>query len=348
LYIGSKFFEPNYTAMRSHLLIIFCFSTASVFFSCSSNKPEGTAPAYAIVLHGGAGNIAEDALTPEAADACKASMLEALEAGIRLLESGADATEAVVATIAILEDSPLFNAGKGAVFTHDGRNELDASIMQGKDMKAGAVAGIKTVKNPIKAARKVMEASEHVLLSGEGADRFAASQGLEIVDPSYFYTQPRYDALERALKAEKDTMTSEEESKRGTVGCVALDIHGNLCAGTSTGGMTNKRYGRIGDAPIIGAGTYALNETCGVSATGHGEYFIRYAVAHEISSLMRYKKLKVAEAAQQVIQGVLKPAGGEGGVICLDTEGNVAMEFNTTAMFRAYANHKGIKLAEIW
>jgi L-asparaginase / beta-aspartyl-peptidase len=333
--------------MKIKLFLLLCILICAVFLSCTGNKSEKKSSQYAIVIHGGAGNIDPADLSSQAVEEYKATLTKALEAGIGILESGADATDAVEAAIVILEDSPLFNAGKGAVFTHEGINELDASIMQGKDMKAGAVAGIRTVKNPIKAARRVMDVSEHVLLSGQGADKFAAGQGLEIKDPTYFFTQNRFDALQRVLKAEGDTL-SVEEKKRGTVGCVALDINGNLCAGTSTGGMTNKRYGRIGDAPIIGAGTYALNETCGVSATGHGEYFIRYSVAHEISSLMRYEKMKVQEAAHHVIHEVLKPVGGEGGVICLDAEGNVAMEFNTSAMFRAYGNSKGVKVAEIW
>ena len=232
----------------------------------------------------------------------------------------------------------MFNAGKGAVFTSEGRNELDASIMTGHDLNAGAVAIVTNIKNPISAARAVMEQSEHVMLAGEGASRFAEEAGLEIVDPSYFFTEERYQSLQRAKAA----------GKHGTVGCVALDRRGNLCAGTSTGGMSNKKYGRIGDSPIIGAGTYASNRTCGVSATGEGEFFIRLAIAHDISALMEYEGMGMEEAARLVIRQKLQEAGGTGGVVCLDRYGNPAMVFNTDGMFRAYGNSGGERVVAIF
>jgi beta-aspartyl-peptidase (threonine type) len=230
-----------------------------------------------------------------------------------------------------MEDNPLFNAGKGAVFTHDKKNELDASIMDGSNLKAGAVAGVTDIKNPISAARRVMTSSPHVMLSGAGASQFAKEQGLEIVDPSYFFTQKRFDELRAIL----------DKEKHGTVGCCALDKNGNLAAGTSTGGMPDKRYNRIGDSPIIGAGTYANNNTCAVSATGHGEYFIRYTVAHDISALMEYKGLSLKEASELVVNDKLVKAGGSGGVISLDKMGNVSMPFNSSGMFRCYATADG-------
>ena len=233
--------------------------------------------------------------------------------------------DAVETTIRIMEDSPLFNAGKGAVFTNAGTNELDASIMDGSTLQAGAVAGVKTIKNPISAARKVMEETWHVMLAGDGADHFAKEQGLEIVNNDYFYTERRWKALQKEQDAEK----------HGTVGCVALDRNGNLAAGTSTGGLTNKRWGRIGDTPIVGAGNYANNQTCGVSGTGQGEYFIRGNMAFDVSALMNYSSLSVEQAARQVI-GKLSGRGGRGGLIAMDKNGNIAMPFNTEGMYRGY------------
>ncbi len=258
--------------------------------------------------------------------------------GLDLLEEGGAAIDAVEVVIRYMEDNPLFNAGRGAVFTAEGVNELDASIMLGSDLNAGAVAGVKDVRHPITAARAVMEQSDHVMLSGEGASEFARESGLEIVDPSFFYTEKRYNSLQRV----------KDEEKHGTVGCVALDRQGNLCAGTSTGGMTNKKYGRIGDSPIIGAGTYANNATCGVSATGHGEFFIRWVVAHDISALMEYKGYDVETAAREVVEEKLVKAGGSGGVICLDRFGRPAMITNTSGMFRAYGNAAGDKVIAIF
>ncbi len=294
---------------------------------------------YALVIHGGAGVMSRSAMSDERQTEYKAKLEEALLVGEKLLKNGATSTEVVVEVIKILEDSPLFNAGKGAVFTADGKNELDASIMEGKNLNAGAIAGVKDVKNPITAARAVMENSEHVLLSGKGVSEFARQQGLEMVKNKYFHTKSRYESLKRLQKQERQRTSSDNT---GTVGCVALDIYGNLCAGTSTGGMTNKKYGRIGDSPIIGAGNYANNKTCAVSCTGHGEYFIRMGVARDISALMEYKNLEVAEACREEIRK-LGELGGTGGVIALDADGNVAMEFNTSGMFRGYIKSTGEK-----
>jgi beta-aspartyl-peptidase (threonine type) len=282
---------------------------------------------WAIVIHGGAGVITREKMTPEMDMEYREALNEALQTGKKILSQGGSALDAVEQSIRVMEDNPLFNAGKGAVFTHDGKNELDAAIMDGSNLAAGAVAGVTDLKNPITAARCVMTKSEHVILSGAGASQFAREQGLEVVPPSYFYTKKRYDALQEALKRDK----------MGTVGCCALDIKGNLAAGTSTGGMTNKKYNRIGDSPIIGAGTYANNNSCAVSATGHGEFFIRWTVAHDISALMEYKGISLNEAAELVVNGKLVKAGGSGGVICVDKMGNVSLPFNSEGMFRGFA-----------
>jgi beta-aspartyl-peptidase (threonine type) len=286
---------------------------------------------WALVIHGGAGAITREKISPELDKEYRVALREALDAGKKILAGGGTALEAVEKTINIMEDNPLFNAGKGAVFTHDGKNELDAAIMDGSNLAAGAVAGVTDIKNPITAARYVMTKSPHVMLSGAGASQFAKEQGLEIVPPSYFYTKKRYNELQEILKKEK----------MGTVGCCALDKNGNLAAGTSTGGMSNKRYNRIGDAPIIGAGTYANNKTCAVSATGHGEFFIRWTVAHDISALMEYKGLSLKEASELVVNDKLVKAGGTGGVICVDKNGNVSLPFNSEGMFRGFATADG-------
>ena len=263
-------------------------------------------------------------MTPEKENAYRSKLKETLNVGYSILNKGGTSLDAVEATIRIMENSELFNAGKGAVFTNPGTNELDASIMDGRNLKAGAVARVKTVKNPISAARKVMEETWHVMLSGDGADKFAKEQGLDIVDPNYFYTQRRWDSLKKI-----------QVEKHGTVGCVALDKHGNLAAGTSTGGLTNKRWGRVGDSPIIGAGTYANNQTCAVSGTGQGEYFIRGNVAYDVSAIMEYKGKSVGEAAQNVIRK-LSDKGGNGGIITMDSKGNISMPFNTAGMYRGF------------
>ncbi len=294
---------------------------------------------YALVLHGGAGVMSRSEMSEERQAEYKATMEKALLHGEQLLKNGATSSDVVVEVIKIMEDSPLFNAGKGAVFTNSGKIELDASVMEGKTLNAGAVAGVKDIKNPIMAARKVMDNSEHVMLSGKGASDFAKKQGIEIVNNKYFYTRSRYESLKQLQKSEKKPTTSDNT---GTVGCVALDIHGNLFAGTSTGGMTNKKFGRIGDSPIIGAGTYANNNTCAVSCTGHGEYFIRLGFARDVSALMEYKNMSVTESCREEIRK-LSELGGTGGVIALDARGNVAMEFNTSGMMRGYIKSTGEK-----
>ena len=270
----------------------------------------------------------------------QAAMNDALMAGYRVLAGGGTSLDAVQGAIVILEDSPLFNAGKGAVFTHEGTNELDASIMDGGTMKAGAVAGLKHIKNPIRLARLVMEKSPHVMMAGEGAEAFAKEQGgIEFVDQKYFYTERAWQALQDAVAAEKKAAHAADH--HGTVGAVALDQHGHLAAGTSTGGLTNKRFGRIGDSPIIGAGTYANNQSCAISSTGVGEFWIRYTVAHDICARVQYRNMAIQAAADDIIQGVLKPVGGEGGVIGLDAHGTVMMSFNTTGMGRGYVGSDG-------
>ncbi|WP_321345966.1 isoaspartyl peptidase/L-asparaginase [uncultured Draconibacterium sp.] len=294
---------------------------------------------YAIVIHGGAGVMSKDKMNEAARTNYKAKLNDALELGEQMLKNGANATDVVVKVINVMENSPLFNAGKGAVFTHDGVNELDASIMEGATLNAGAVAGVQDVKNPINAAREVMVNSEHVMLSGKGASEFAKQQGLEMVPNKYFYTERRYQSLQSLLKRERERT---QKDNTGTVGCAVLDSHGNLCAGTSTGGMTNKKFGRIGDSPIIGAGTYANNKTCAVSCTGHGEYYIRLGFARDISAMMEYQKLSVTEACKKEIDK-LSELEGTGGVIAVDADGNIAMEFNTSGMFRGYIKSGGEK-----
>lgn len=296
---------------------------------------------YVIVIHAGAGNYSKKDISEAMEIKYKAKLLEALEKGTDILKNGGHSIDAVENVIKILEDSPLFNAGKGAVFTHDGKNELDASIMDGKTLNAGAVAEVSNIKNPISVARKVMTNSSHVLLVGRGAYLFAKQQNLELVDSSYFFTQKRWNYLQKQIKKNKI-------DKHGTVGCVALDKYGDLAAGTSTGGISNKRYGRVGDSPIIGAGTYANNKTCAVSSTGHGEYFIRYVVAYDISALMEYKNMTINDAANYVIKDKLVKAGGDGGIIAVDKDGNIAVCYNTKGMFRAYAKSDGEEKVEIY
>lgn len=299
---------------------------------------------YALVIHGGAGVMDQKSMTPEIQAEYLKVLNRALSVGDSVLSHGGTSMDAVEKTIVIMEDSPLFNAGKGAVFTHDGLVELDASVMEGQTLKAGAIAAVRDIKNPIKVARAVMEKSEHVLLNGSGASQFAKEQGFAPVDNSYFYTEKRRQSLEKLLKQERKATTND---KHGTVGCVALDSYGNIAAGTSTGGMTNKKYGRIGDSPIIGAGTYANNETGGFSCTGHGEYYIRLGFSRDISALMEYKKLSVQEACREEV-GKLTKLGGTGGVIGLDRKGNIAMKFNTEGMFRGYIKSDGEKEVAIF
>ena len=317
-------------------------------------------PRLGFVIHGGAGVIRQGSLSPEREKEYRVKLEEALLAGYKALQAGRSGLDAIEIAIRILEDSPLFNAGKGAVFTNDGKNELDASIMDGKTLGAGAVAGLHRIKNPITLARAVMEKSPHVMMVGDGAEKFAAEQKIELVDTKYFWTQPRWDALQKVLKEEADkakpkasgaaasAATSLPENRFGTVGAVALDRDGNLAAGTSTGGMTNKKYGRVGDAPIIGAGTYANNATCAVSATGWGEFFIRLSVARDISSLMEYRAMTVQSAADLVIKDKLQKLGGDGGIIAVDKFGNIGISFNSEGMYRAYVNIDGKPVVEIY
>lgn len=300
-----------------------------------------------LAIHGGAGTILKSQMTAEKEQAYREALAASLQAGYTVLKSGGTSLQAVEAAVMSLEDSPLFNAGKGAVFTHDKTHELDAAIMEGHTHRAGAVAGVSIIKNPIVAALRVMTHSEHVLLMGKGAEDFAKKQNLEIVEPSYFDTDFRLQQLMAIIDSEKaildhDGLQENGEKKFGTVGAVALDQYGNLAAATSTGGMTNKRYGRVGDTPIIGAGTYADNATCAVSATGHGEFFIRYAVAYDIVALMRYQNLSVQEAATQVIQKLATIEPDTGGVIAIDRQGNVALPFNTEGMYRGYIGEDGV------
>lgn len=312
---------------------------------------------YGIVIHGGAGTINRASMTAAQQQAYETTLKAAVDAGYQVLASGASSLDAVTAAVLILEDSPLFNAGKGAVYTYEGRHELDASVMRGDTLQAGAVAGVSTVKNPVLLARAVMEKSEHVLLAGQGAELFAKEQGLQLVPNQYFDTEFRWQALQKArqlMEQQQKKMPHQASSptwteptalrlspqwpaqwNMGTVGAVALDQQGNLAAATSTGGMTAKRYGRIGDSPLIGAGNYADNQSCAVSATGHGEFFIRYQVAADICARVKYSGISAAEAAEQVIQQQLKPLGGTGGVIVMDRQGNISWPFNTEGMYRA-------------
>ncbi len=293
---------------------------------------------FALAIHGGAGAISKEKMTSELEKEYHSVLSEALLAGYEILLNNGNSINAVQQAILILEDSPLFNAGKGAVFTSAGENELDAAIMDGKTLRAGTVAGVKHIKNPILLARTVMERSPHLLLIGHGAELFAKEHGFDLVSPSYFFTQRQGDKLQRAIEREQSGSNIEisEDEKHGTVGAVALDKAGNLAAGTSTGGMTNKRIGRVGDSPIIGAGTYANNETCAVSATGHGEYIMRLVAAHDISALMAYQQMSLQDAAELVVMKKLSQLNGTGGVIAIDTKGNIAMPFNTAGMYRGY------------
>ncbi|WP_223642494.1 isoaspartyl peptidase/L-asparaginase family protein [Corallococcus sp. EGB] len=331
-----------------------------------TEAPPRVKPRWGLVIHGGAGVISRENLSPEREAAMRAALTEALQAGHAVLAKGGRSLDAVTAAIRVMEDSPYFNAGKGAVFNHDGVNELDAAVMDGKTRMAGAVAGVHHIQNPIDLARLVMEKSPHVMMVGDGAEAFARSQGMPLVDAKYFYTEERWQGLQRALEQERakeappaqpqpqpgssltpgvDPITGDH--KFGTVGAVALDQEGNLAAGTSTGGMTNKRFGRVGDSPIIGAGTYA-DERCAVSATGHGEFFIRYTVARDICARVEYQDLPLPEAANSVVNDVLVKAGGEGGVIAMDRQGHVAMPFNSSGMYRGYIGEDGTPTVAIF
>ena len=299
---------------------------------------------FAIAIHGGAGTILRSSMTPEKEIEYKLGLKNAIMDGDNILAKGGNALDAVETAIRKLEDNPLFNAGRGAVFTSKGKNEMDSSIMEGSTLMAGAVTGINNIKNPITLARTVMQKSEHVFLSGLGAMEFAEKMKLEFAPDEYFFVQHRYDQLLQAKESDTvilDHTVTNATSKKGTVGCVALDVHGNLAAGTSTGGMTNKKFGRVGDSPMIGAGTYANNNTCAVSCTGHGEYFIRSVVAYDISCLMEYKGLSLKEACDIVVHKKLVAIGGEGGLIALDAKGNIELPFNSEGMYRAMKKSNG-------
>ncbi|WP_105199248.1 MULTISPECIES: isoaspartyl peptidase/L-asparaginase family protein [unclassified Pseudoalteromonas] len=328
--------------MKSSLLGALALLSLSSF----SSLADTPANPIAIAIHGGAGTIEKARFTPEQEKAYRAKLSEAVEAGYAVLDQGGASLDAINAAINVLENSPYFNAGKGAVYTYEGEHELDASIMDGRTRAAGAVAGVKHIENPIDLARLVMTNSVHVMLSGEGAEEFAQQQGMKLVENSVFDTEHRYEALlkakeklDKAKSATKDYQALHQalpsQYKMGTVGAVALDSHGNIAAGTSTGGMTAKRFGRIGDSPVIGAGTFADNASCAVSATGHGEYFIRYQVASDICARVQYQGKSIEQAGNEVIFGPMFEAGGTGGVIIVDAKGNISMPFNTAGMYRA-------------
>lgn len=324
------------------------------------NNASAQSQKFALAIHGGAGTILKENMTPELENAYTQKLKEALNAGYSVLKSGGSSLDAVEITVKVMEDSPLFNAGKGSVFTAEGKNEMDASIMNGKTLEAGAVAGVTTIKNPVSAARKVMEKSPHVMMTGKGAEKFAAEQNLELEEPEYFFDSLRWNQWQKIKETEKIQLDHSEDkgdvkpsfdvefnpnpdSKFGTVGAVALDMNGDLAAATSTGGMTNKKFGRIGDSPIIGAGCYANNKTCAVSCTGHGEFFIRNVVAYDISAMMEYKKVSLKEAAEIVVNKKLGELGGagSGGVIAVDAQGNIAMPFNSEGMYRGFVKENG-------
>ncbi len=350
--------------MKKYFLTFFSFTLILfIVSSCSNNskkiKQKTTTPkekTFALVIHGGAGTIKKEYLSEAQEKAYRKKLEEALNAGYTVLEEGGSSITAVQKAINVMENSPLFNAGKGAVFNSIGKQEMDASIMDGKTLNSGAVAGVQHIKNPINAAILVKDSTRHVMLSGKGAEDFAKQYHLAMEDAKYFYTEKRYQQLLKMQKRDSiqlDHSTSMintliDDHKLGTVGCVALDKNGNIAAGTSTGGMTNKKYGRIGDSPIIGAGTYANNISCGISATGTGEFFIRTLAAHEVSALMMYKGLSLKEALKQVIHVEIDSLGGDGGLIGLDKDGHIAWDFNTAGMYRGYKTSAGDQKIEIY
>lgn len=335
------------------ILLVFCLGNS--IDAQEKQQPENPPKMnsnFSIAIHGGAGNMAKKNLTPEKEAEYKAKLKEALDKGRAMLAEGAEAVDVVEAVIKILEDSPLFNAGKGSVFAHDGTNQMDAAIMDGKSLDAGTLANVRTIKNPISAAKMIMRKSKFVFLSGKGAEKFAKENNVEIVDTSYFFYQPRWDEYikirdSKNVKLDHDNSSGMLEpfnssiDKYGTVGCVVMDRYGNLAAGTSTGGIVNKDYNRIGDSPIIGAGTYANNKTCAISCTGHGEDFIKIVAAHDVATLMEYKRLKLKTAVARVIKK-LTDIKGRGGLIAIDHKGNIVMDMNTEGMFRASANEDGV------
>ncbi|WP_299555257.1 isoaspartyl peptidase/L-asparaginase family protein [Seonamhaeicola sp.] len=343
--------------------IIVLLVFVGMLLSCKTEQEKSvevtqrTPNAFSIVIHGGAGNgITRENFDAEKEMAYAKKLQEALDAGYTVLEKGGRSLDAIQAAINVLEDSPLFNAGKGSVYNSEGNQEMDASIMDGQTLNAGAVAGINHVKNPILAARMVMDSTKHVMLSGMGAESIMETFGLEMVDSSYFFTADRYNQLKRIQEKQKDKIAFNSisegiilgDDKYGTVGAVAIDKDGNIAAGTSTGGMSNKKYGRIGDSPIIGAGTYANNLTCGISATGTGEYFIRTVAAHEVSNLIQYGGMNPQEALHEVLFSQIAPLGGKGGMILLDKNGAVFWDFNTKGMFRGYKKSTGENVVEMF
>lgn len=324
----------------------------------NSTKPNDK---FVLVIHGGAGTITQKNMTPEKEKAFNEALNTALATGYDTLKKGGTALDAVEMVVRYMEDCPLFNAGKGAVFTNEGKNELDAAIMNGKTLAAGSVAGVTTIKNPISTARAVMEKSNHVMMIGKGAEKFAAQNGQAIVDPSYFYTEHRWKALQDAIKEDslgknkKETpnhlaikQPGNKDYKYGTVGAVALDRYGNLAAATSTGGMTNKKYGRVGDAPIIGAGTYANNATCAISCTGWGEFFIRLGMAKTISDMMEFGNWSLQKAGDEMVMKRLPALGGDGGLIAVDKEGNITLPFCTDGMYRGFVREDGKNTVKIY
>ncbi len=332
--------------MRPHARALRLTVALLAVIACPTALPAAEAP-VAIAIHAGAGTMSREETTPEQETAIRADLESAARAGHRVLTEGGTSLAAVQAAVNILEDSPFFNAGKGAVFNAEGENELDASVMDGATLNAGAVAAVRRIANPIDLALEVMTESRHVMLIGEGAEIFAVEQGFERVDPAYFHTERRWRQLQAAKKAERTAGGAAPARWYSTVGAVALDRDGNLAAGTSTGGLTNKRWGRVGDTPIIGAGTYANNATCAVSATGTGEYFIRFVVAHSICEHVR-DGLSIGEAAGRLIHDVLPTAGGDGGVIAMDATGNIAMPHNTPGMYRASIGTDGRVMVAIY
>ncbi|MFH0894504.1 MAG: isoaspartyl peptidase/L-asparaginase [Bacteroidota bacterium] len=326
--------------MKNLLLTIIVFVISLSQGMAQSTRVQSD---FVIVIHGGAGNISPQNINGEIEQQYRKALDSALSIGSKILVNGGTALDAVEKIINFMEDCPLFNAGKGAVYTADGVAELDASIMDGSNLKAGSVAGLRHIKNPISLARTVMEKSEHVMMVGRGAELFAQKQGFDWVDTTYFYTKKSWDAYQKAKKSQPAPLKTNLPDKHGTVGVVVLDNNGNLAAGTSTGGMMMKKFGRVGDSPIIGAGTYANNKTCAVSCTGHGEYFIRNVVAYDLSAMMEYGNISLNDAAKKIIHEKLKTQGGEGGLIAVDAKGNIAMEFNSKGMFRGYVKQNGEK-----
>jgi beta-aspartyl-peptidase (threonine type) len=332
----------------------FLFFNAAASATSVDNNPNMEKKNIGLAIHGGAGTIERSSMTPEKEREYRTGLERALTAGYEVLKRGGSSLDATESAVRVLEDDPHFNAGRGSVFTSAGTNEMDASIMDGKTLKAGAVGSVQHIKNPINLARLVMEKSPHVMLDCAGAEAFAKANGIELVAQKYFYTQQRWDALQKVKVAEKNSASGAGKSflitdpdRHGTVGAVALDKNGNLAAATSTGGTTNKMPGRIGDTPVIGAGTYANNQTCAVSCTGDGEYFIRTAAAHEVSALMEHGGMKLQEAAQSALETV-KQLGGTGGLIAIDKSGEIAMPFNTNGMYRGYVDPKGKLVVEIY